>query len=258
MRFRRKPRLSPSDPPSQSQLEVTVSGTGGGGDFARAVEEMRKAMSARPGIWSLPELPAPAPVFPQEQRDEPVRALKAAWLILRPDGVAFSPLNCSDGSQWYGPQSVAECHCEGTVGMFAAAGYAPSLFFPGIGLDLGKPHPVPGPRTSCGFYAWKPDVPFPWQAGTWLLETDLYGRVIEHKQGYRAQKQRVLSVSPVPSMLCDQPARLVADMKTGRIMADCDSCPASECHPVSADRLRKWLGVEVDMARAWKLREGAQ
>ena len=30
------------------------------------------------------------------------------------------------------------------------------------------------------FYAWKPEQPFPWTAGTWLLEVDLYGWVIEH------------------------------------------------------------------------------
>jgi hypothetical protein len=252
MRFRRKPQQSQSEPASQSQPEeeFTISVSGGGSiDWSHAIQEAIKGM----GMSAALE-PPPVPAFPHEKRDEPIRALKAAYLIVRPDGIAFSPLNCSDGSRWYGPQAVAQCFCAGTISSLAASGgYFPGSLFGG--LSFGEPHPHPGRDTSCGFYAWKLDAPFPWSAGTWLLEVDLYGRVVEHEQGYRAQKQRVLSISPVPGVLCDEPARLVADMKTGRITAECDACPPFRRHPLTLDRLRRLLNVEVDMGRAWKMRE---
>ena len=127
---------------------------------------MASAWASRPrSYWPHPSAPDPVPAFSREQQDEPVRAMKAAWLIVQPDGPAFSPLTCPDRSRWYGPQAVAECHCMGTLGILPASGCLASIY----GLDVAESHARPGPRTSCGFYAWKPDVPFPWQVGTWLL-----------------------------------------------------------------------------------------
>jgi hypothetical protein len=41
--------------------------------------------------------------------------------------------------------------------------------------------------------------------------------------------------------------------------AACGACPLppADSHPVSADRLRRLLNVEVDLERAWRLREDA-
>jgi hypothetical protein len=254
MRFRRKPQPSQSEPASQSQPEeFTVSVAGGGDAFHRAIQEAMKGIVYG---WTDPGALKAAlpPAFPHERQEEPIRATKAAYLIVRADGVAFSPLNCSDGSRTYPPQAVAECLCYGDPAPLSAL-YGGSYLFGDRHLGFAL-HPQPERDNSCGFYAWKPEAPFPWQAGTWLLETDLYGRVIEHQQGYRAQKQRVLSISPLPAVLCDEPSRVVIDSKTQRLVAECPSCLARR-HPVSVDRLRKLLNVEVDMGRAWGLREAS-
>jgi hypothetical protein len=92
-----------------------------------------------------------------------------------------------------------------------------------------------------------------------LLEVDLYGRVIEYERGYRAQKQRVLRISPVPKAFCEPPFTLSYQPEDGRMTASCVACPPPQAlsHPVSVDRLRHLLNVEVDLERAWRLREDA-
>jgi hypothetical protein len=140
--------------------------------------------------------------------------------------------------------------------MTCLCGYAEQ---PGVAGVVRSPrwHARPEPKDGhCGFYAWKPGRPFPWTAGTWLLEVDLYGRVIEHEHGYRAQKQRVLRISPVPDPFCEPPFSLSYQPGDGRVTAVCAACPPqAPRHPVSVDRLRRLLNVEVDLERAWRLRE---
>lgn len=61
-----------------------------------------------------------------------------------------------------------------------------------------EPHSAPDPTgqcRSCGFYA---VAERPMASGGFLLEVELYGRVIRHAKGYRAQYQRVLAVHVPP------------------------------------------------------------
>lgn len=183
-------------------------------------------------------------------RDEPLRGVKAGRVTVLPAGVMFTALHAGHvtGSPVaYAPQAEMTCLC----------GYAEQ---PGV-MGARRParwHERPEPDDGhCGFYAWKPGRPFPWTAGTWLLEVDLYGRVIEHEHGYRAQKQRVLRISPVPDPFCEPPFSLSYRPGDGRVTAVCAACPPPEAprHPVSVNRLRRLLNVEVDLERAWRLRE---
>jgi hypothetical protein len=82
------------------------------------------------------------------------------------------------------------------------------------------------------------------------------GRVVEHERGYRAQKQRVLRISPVPGAFREPPFTLSYQPGDGHVTAGCITCPPpGPGHPVSADGLRRLLNVEVDLERARRLRE---
>jgi len=180
-------------------------------------------------------------------QDEPLHGVKAGRVAVLPSGVAFTALHAGHvtGSPVaYAPEAEMTCLC-GYTGQ-------PAFMLPRRWHE--RPEPKDG---HCGFYAWKPGRPFPWTAGTWLLEVDLYGRVIEHEQGYRAQKQRVLRISPVPDPFCEPPFSLSYQPGDGRVTAVCAACPPPQAprHPVSVDRLRRLLNVEVDLERAWRLRE---
>jgi hypothetical protein len=184
--------------------------------------------------------------------DEPLRGVKAGHVTVFPQGVAFTALHAGhpgESTVAYAPLAEMSCLC----------GDADTPSIMGVRMAARR-HERPEPGDGhCGFYAWKLGQPFPWTAGTWLLEVDLYGRVVEHERGYRAQKQRVLRISPVPEMFCEPPFTLSYLPGDGRVTAACAACPPTSIdrHPVSADRLRRMLNVEVDLERAWHLREDA-
>jgi hypothetical protein len=193
--------------------------------------------------------PPEAPTATGAGGGEPLRGVKAGRVAVLPSGVAFTALHAgpAPGSPVaYAPEAEMTCLC----------GYAGQQGVMGA-RRAGRRHARPEPGDGhCGFYAWKPGRPFPWAAGTWLLEVDLYGRVVEHEHGYRAQKQRVLRISPVPDPFCEPPFSLSYRPGEGRITAVCAACPPrAPRHPVTVDRLRRLLNVEVDLERAWHLRE---
>lgn len=198
---------------------------------------------------SLPEVQG-AVVSVSPVRDEPLRGVKAGRVAVLPSGAAFTALHAGPvpGSPIaYAPEAEMTCLC----------GYTEQPAVMGVRRS-GRWHARPEPKDGhCGFYAWKPGRPFPWRAETWLLEVDLYGRVIEHEHGYRAQKQRVLRISPVPDPLCEPPFSLSCRPGDGQVVVVCAACPPPQApgHPVTVDRLRSLLNVEVDLERAWYLRE---
>jgi hypothetical protein len=207
----------------------------------------RRTLSRRPYQGEAPE----APLTADPARDEPLCGVKLGRVSVLADGVAFTPLHAGRASGRtvaYTPQAVMTCLCG-----FAA----PSIIMGARRSPRWHEHPVPGDG-NCGFYAWKPGQPFQWTTGTWMLDVDLYGRVVEHEHGYRAQKQRVLRISPVPGAFCEPPFSLSYGADDGHITAACPSCPPSPpaacAHPVTPDSLRRLLNVEVDMERAWRLR----
>jgi hypothetical protein len=209
----------------------------------------------KPSPWESPSRPPSprevqgGPVSASPAGDEPLRGVKAGRVSVLASGVTFTALHAGHAGSTvaYAPQAEMSCLC----------GYAE---LPGVmgtrRAGRWHKHPEPGDG-QCGFYAWKPGEPFPWMAGTWLLEVDLYGRVVEHERGYRAQKQRVLRISPVPGAFCEPPFALSYLPGEGHVTASCVTCPppSAPSHPVSADRLRRLLNVEVDTERAWRLRE---
>jgi hypothetical protein len=178
-----------------------------------------------------------------------LRGVKAGRVAVLPAGVAFTALHAlhpAGGVVAYAPQAEMTCLC----------GHAEQPAVMGVRRPSRWHERPESGDGHCGFYAWKPGQPFPWTAGTWLLEVDLYGHVIEHERGYRAQKQRVLRISPVPEAICEPPFTLSYQPGEGYVTAACAACPPpAASHQVSVDRLRRVLNVEVDLERAWRLRE---
>jgi hypothetical protein len=216
----------------------------------RKQSQARSSPSPRPYLRKALEVPMSAELV----QDEPLRGVKAGRVTVLAEGVAFTALNArgiSEGNVPYAPQAVMMCLC-GHADLPSVMGTRRSPRW--------HERPEPGDG-HCGFYAWKPDQRFPWIAGTWMLDVDLYGRVVEHERGYRAQKQRVLRISPVPGVFCEPPFSLSYAPGAGHVTAACASCPlprrSARGHPVSAERLRRLLNVEVDMERAWRMREDA-
>jgi hypothetical protein len=243
MRFRKKTQSAPpilsatpaSPSPPKLEVEVTYSG------------------SAFPLPGGMPSIePVAVPALPHEDREEPVRALKAAYVLASAHGAAFYPLN-KDNFPAYAAQATAQCCCQSALSTW---GYTTAYTTLGLATIPTAGHRRPQTDSSCGFYAWKRDTPFPWQAGTWLLEVDLYGRVIEHDAGYRAEKQRILSISPVPGSMCTPPFTLALGADGSAIQVFCEDCLVPRGHAVSPDRLRQLLGVEVDVGRAGRMRGG--
>jgi hypothetical protein len=64
---------------------------------------------------------------------------------------------------------------------------------------------VPEWNCSCGFYA--RTTPAAGPTAWWLLDVELSGKVIEHENGWRAEKQRVLAAyAPAQCAVCAAPA----------------------------------------------------
>jgi len=134
----------------------------------------------------------------QAQRDEPVRAWKLAKLVRggRGDGHGVVRFEGLVFPARYDVTSTFECLC---------------WLSPPSDLR----HKLPRSNSTCGFHAVSPGeinmAAFGSIENLWLLEVDLWGRVIRHTTGYRASRQRVLSVRPVsaqplPEVILEAPA----------------------------------------------------
>lgn len=137
--------------------------------------------------------------LPTHEQDEAIRAWKVAKLIVSNGRLMFMPL----AHGWpYGIETVA--HCDS------------SRNYPWSSNPL-PPHVVPEASCSCGLYALKDrDEAERDSHQRVLLEVELYGSVVVHESGYRAEKQRVLCVW-VPrrcaSWLCAKDATVLAATK---------------------------------------------
>lgn len=110
-------------------------------------------------------------------------------------------------------------------------------------------HDAPDPGCSCGFYGIKPGLlepqgRFNWSFSTVRVEVEFLGLVVVHERGYRAERQRILRVTPeakcsspgclrppatvtlVPFLNVTQPAREprpIAEMDNLRVDPMCDA-----------------------------------
>jgi hypothetical protein len=116
-------------------------------------------------------------------------AHKVARLVVEDDGV---PALCGVGwSLTYAPDDTAQCIPLSTV-------------YPLLGVAWGaygaEEHDAPDLAHGCGFYAVADparlvELTNTYRAAQLALTVELYGRVIRHRSGYRAERQRVLGAA---------------------------------------------------------------
>lgn len=201
------------------------------------------ARLARSGIDVAP---VPQPSLEVVQQQEPIRAWRGLRLCAERATVHLAPLNGQYGI--FKPEDRAICHaandylCRLTYSAYANARY-----------NLPVRHEAPGTNCDCGFYAVKDESGC---QGGLHAEVDLYGRVIEHDYGYRAEYQRVMCVV-IPrerycagGFLCDQPPEMVAWKGDGTMLTTCAEHAASFERAATLGRIASRLGVEVRWAEA--------
>lgn len=164
---------------------------------------------------------------PTRRQDEPIRAVKAACVVLG-DGDRAHFVGVGRGEP-YSVDDRARCiddRCPGG----------------------GPGHMVPAIGGTCGFYAFglehdeRPEL----RDGLWRLDVELFGRVVRHRLGYRAERQRVLSARAPTRCQCGTWARWLVVHFTGEISARCPLCVTdAEWLPVSRSLVANWLGCEV-------------
>lgn len=169
---------------------------------------------------SVPPAPTRAPL-PVRQQAEPIVAWKRARIKVH-DG---HPVLCGVVFGRYKPVDVAQ-----HLGIWDSVFQMPA-------------HVAPDLDCACGFYGVAKDhlydASFDYHARSCAdLEVELYGKVIAHEQGWRAEKQRVLAVHlDLFCRLCRRPASGVADLGV-----TCARCAPTLFTP--ADLASEW-GVEV-------------
>lgn len=127
-----------------------------------------------------------ANMLPVEKQDEPIRAWKAVTI--------YGDINPYTG------KLELRFHGTGNGGFYS---------IPDATMECASNgHTVPEVGCSCGFYAM--NDPYEVMGSSWVCEVELYGTVIVGKPdagttgGYRAQKQRVLAITPYGRCnLCD-------------------------------------------------------
>lgn len=151
----------------------------------RADERERRARARgypAPALLLDPSQPA-ARDLPHREQAAPIIAWRFARIVREHDGWRFASLN-----EPFGTFAVEdEALCKKRV-----------------------KHRAPALDCTCGFYALrtKPALSARVHAREWLLEVELYGTVIAHEYGYRAQYQRVRSLL-AGFCWCEEPASTV-------------------------------------------------
>lgn len=131
--------------------------------------------------------------LPEREGDLPILAYKAACIAWRPGG-RFTLHGVGVGGD-YTAEATAQCMNGGDGWVYTSASFA------SLNAAQPRPHEAPHPDCSCGFYASQDRSLVDRGEPMLLLDVELYGRVIVHEHGYRAEKQRVLRAAA--SMQCE-------------------------------------------------------
>ena len=141
-------------------------------------------INLRPTFSSFYTYPSSPPKLDVVEREQVRVGWKLAELVLW-NGVHFGSLR--DLRRTYDGDATAECSVEN----WSYVGYM-NVWRPSGEAIVRKAHDAPEPDCHCGFYAVNDREHLTEQDGSWpLLEVELFGRVIVHEKGFRAQRQRV-------------------------------------------------------------------
>ena len=187
------------------------------------------------------ESTAESPRLEVIEQSEPIRAWRGLAIALEGNNVVLNAINSTNGN-FLAVEHKAVCRASENR-MF---GYVPFTFTP-IKPVSGK-HDAPHESCGCGFYGVKDKSN---AQGRIIAEVDLYGKVIEHELGYRAEYQRVLSVRVIrpvhcgDAFLCDGRPELLWFSKKGGIQGICAECASQKKRVATLSKLAARLGVEV-------------
>jgi hypothetical protein len=143
-------------------------------------------------------------------------------------------------------EAAAECHAQTT---FSTAGFGSTAIFvnrlitgasdEGAREPERAVHRVPDPHCSCGFYATKERGDAD-ESDVWL-DVELSGQVISHEKGYRAERQRVLSVVvPCCSWVICKESSVAMSYEPGT--------PGDYMSPSSSDSWMPWCAAHAPTA----------
>jgi hypothetical protein len=159
----------------------------------------------------------------------PIPAYKLARLTKIEGSLRFAPLNSRpNGAGFY--ENPAKAVCEELV-----------------------EHEVPHKTCTCGFYAVADRMEL-WRLGWHTLETAtlqvlLYGRIVEHKHGYRAEHQEVQAVEVAGRCWwCGDAATVLAKRRRKQryLASSCDRC--AKLDVTTLERAGMDLGCEIGFA----------
>lgn len=113
---------------------------------------------------------------------------------------------------------------------------------------------------TCGFYA-VPSLRQALEVRRWLstaeavLKVELYGKIVRHERGYRAEKQRVLEVTLWPLCRCNRAATsLWVSTVSPLLIPMCRACLDQLPLPDRLERVkRRHLVSLADLANAWSM-----
>lgn len=195
--------------------------------------------SASPALPAAPA--AEGPGLAERQQDEPITAWKQARLAFAGGRYYFRPLTSAGGSG-YGVDATAACERDDMYFAWRSA------LARGADPLRVERHTAPAVECRCGFYALtEPPAENP---DLCLLEVDLYGRVVVCEKGYRAEKQRVLSVT-VPSRCyycADTETHFVIQGEGKPLSIRCAAHTPADAIVVSREQVAAVLGTEVRQA----------
>ena len=128
--------------------------------------------------------------LPAREQIDPIRVFKLAKLVWADGRIRFMGVGLNIP---YDAETAAMCGIKNGHAFFWGSSNK-------YGFDPSADHDVPDPRCTCGFHGVASkdadEIQGDYASARFVrIEAELYGRVVRHERGYRAEHQRVLSVS---------------------------------------------------------------
>lgn len=169
---------------------------------------------------------SPPPILETTTQEEPIKAWRGFNLNVVGNRLELSSVNKGYGT-FDGREAKAVCKVSGS--------------------GIHSPDNVPCEYCTCGFYAVKNKTTI---QGSHLAEVDLYGKVIEHELGYRAEYQRILAlyfktVSHCQfGFLCKKKVEVLV-FTDDFILPSCISCSLTYPNVATPAQISDYFGIEI-------------
>lgn len=184
--------------------------------------------------------------------DEPIVATKLGYIFYSDNDLWFSGGGKHTKQK---AEGVASCDRHEFFASYRQYGLTPPLG------GITERHDAPHPDCMCGFYGVKPGVEvdgYEPDRNSTVLDVELYGKVIHHEKGYRAEKQRIMAVrlGGCGGFLCEKPPELlvfdVTNILAKKVVLAAPFClehgqglATDKWETITLERAANLLGTEV-------------